>query len=400
MTRHDPTPPDTSPENALDQALDALLQDDPTALDALDPMMRATVARLYDLADLAGPETLAALTDDAARASADARPSRPLAPVTTLPVERPAPSRRRSPRRFIMPTLSGLAAALILGLGIYGAIPIFNDADPAGPTQIAFQAVDDSTPTTIAADDPLVFTGGDPLVNANGSTYLPPVGTELTGLDGEDALNPISPDECMIAPRTRDEVVTILSTPPAAGDDAPMVGDESTIDDATLTEIQATFREWQACVRFGATWQATALETDQYIRTDFYDDGPVLTSIYDLIDVPYSEETINGILDGRISLDEQKAALGAQLATNPDGSEGGLDLKLWVIDLTPPANDDTKPVYVSSNGGTYLTFSVVLTQPRLITDAIPTASVSFKLVDGVWQIDQWISLETLSSVGL
>ena len=91
-----------------------------------------------------------------------------------------------------MTAFSGLAAALLIGLGIYGAVPIFTDRqhDPT-PSQIAFQAATPpesgaSAATAVPHDVPsgLIFQGGDPLPAGGDQTVLPPVGTELTKIAG------------------------------------------------------------------------------------------------------------------------------------------------------------------------------------------------------------------------
>lgn len=302
-----------------------------------------------------------------------------------------------------MSTFSALAAALLLGLGIYGAIPLFTpsqDHDPE-PTSIAFRAVDGTPEATAKADvaPGLIYSGGAPLTNADGTTYTPPIGTVLTGMNGVDELNPVSPAECTVNPRTRENVVQVLSTSPRAGDIYPTTLDGSHLDETTMGEIQATFRERQACRRFGKTWQAVALETEQFIRTDFYVGGGVLGN-WMLPDVAYSESSINNILDAQISLDGAKSTLGDQQAQGAQGSEAGLNLNLWVIDMARPTSDPRSGTYPSAAGGTFITVTVVWTNARLQNNsALPTANVKFQLVDGRWRIADWGNLGTLPPVG-
>lgn len=319
-----------------------------------------------------------------------------------------------------MSTLSGIAAALLLGLSIYAAVPIFtNDQEPQPPrTEIAFQAAEstpdatadtqDQNSTTASAtpsrDVPsdVIYTGDAPITNADGAPYTPPQGTELTGVVGSDVRNPVSPSECVIEPRSREDVVAVLSTPPAEGNSQPPYS-ESTVDEATLGEIQATFRQWQACTRFGKTFQAAALETDQFIRTDFYDDGGVLGT-WQLIDTPYSEETINGVLDGRIELDNAKSAHGDKQAQGAPGSESGLNLNLWVIDTTDLRKDPDSGAYFAGDNDTFISVPVVWTNPSLLsgssgnTGRLPSAYVSFQLVDGQWKVADWMTLSAMPPV--
>lgn len=306
-----------------------------------------------------------------------------------------------------MSTLSGLAAAMLIGIGIYGAIPLFGPVHDPEPTSIAFRAVDGTPDATAAAQDTtvratpsrdvpadVVYAGNAPITNADGRTFTPPTGTVLTGVIGSDVRNPVSPSECVVEPRTREDVVTVLSTPPGAGNTHPSYPD-SHLDEATVGEIQAVFRQWQACTRFGNTFQAAALETDQFIRTDFYDDGGVLGT-WRLIDTPYSEDTINGLLDGRTELDAAKAEHGDVQAQGAAGSESGLNLNLWVLDTSQPTSDPSRGTYPSADGGTYYMATVVWTNPSLLSGTssgagggLPSANVTFQLVDGQWRIAQW-----------
>ncbi|MGC4106229.1 MAG: hypothetical protein QM753_07715 [Thermomicrobiales bacterium] len=296
-----------------------------------------------------------------------------------------------------MTAFSGLAAALVLGLSIYGAVPLLTDrhADPT-PSEIAFQAQASATPDATARDVPpdLIFQGGDPLSAGGDQTVLPPVGTELTGAWGVDALNPVRPEECAVVPIPREDAVTILTTPPSS-DQQPYQSD-STVDEATYADVQASFRQWQACRRSGNTFGAMALETDAFIRADFYDDGGAMAS-YQRADQAYSVETAGGVLDVRVSIDGQRKAISDQQATGNPGWEDGLDLNLWIIDMKEAPNttiwgDSLLPAgeYSAGEDGTYVWATAVWTNPNVSSDeAFPRVAVAFKLVDGVWKIDRW-----------
>ncbi|HWK80399.1 MAG TPA: hypothetical protein VNP95_06510 [Thermomicrobiales bacterium] len=398
------TPPPCSPDAlALDRALDAWVRGDATALDALDPEMEATVAQLYAWADAGGVAEEPVVVEASPAVpphAASPRTPRPLAFAGDADPSGHRLSRTLSRRTRIMTAFSGLAAALVLGMSIYGAVPLITDrhADPT-PSEIAFQAQtsatpDAATPKTRDVPPDLIFQGGDALYAGGDQTVLPPVGTELTGAWGVDALNPVRPEECAVTPLPREEAVTILATPPSA-DKAPM-NQDSTVDEATISEIQASFRQWQACRRAGNTFGAMALETDAFIRADFYDDGGAMAS-YQRADHAYSAEAAGDVLDVRISIDEQRKAISDLQAADAPGSEGGLDLNLWIINMDEAPNrtiwgDSLLPdgEYSASEDGTYVILTAVWTNPNVSSDEpFPRVVVAFKLVDGVWKIDQW-----------
>lgn len=402
-TRSGFTVPPSPDADALDRALDAWVRGDTTALDALDSGMGETVAQLYAWADVAGlPEEVVAVGGDASLAPSRSRVVQavPRATPTVPPSSSGAPdpfdrrsARPLSRRTRIMTAFSGLAAALVLGLSIYGAVPLITDrhSDPA-PSEIAFQVQASATPDATARDVPpdLIFQGGDPLYAGGDQTVLPPVGTELTGAWGVDALNPVRPEECDVTPLPREEVVTILTTPPAS-DQAP-TNQDSTVDEATISEIQASFRQWQACRRSGNTFGAMALETDAFIRTDLYDDGGAMKLGYLTVDQPYSPEVAAGVLDARVSIDNQRKAVSDKQAAGNPGWEDGLDLNLWVIDMQAIGPDHLQEamVFPAAEQGTYVWATVVWTNPNVSSDeAFPRVAVAFKLVDGVWKIDRW-----------
>ncbi|MGI8404614.1 MAG: hypothetical protein ACR2OE_07595 [Thermomicrobiales bacterium] len=273
-----------------------------------------------------------------------------------------------------MSTFSALAAALLLGLGIYGAIPLFTpsqDHDPE-PTSIAFVAGEGSPTASLASG------GGD-------ASTTPPAystATSQIGVPGADAtgVDPVTSDECTVAPRSRNDVLQILSSPP--GSYADIVNAKNmrggpqqiTFDGIPVDQLNQVFREWQACVKFGATWQYLALETDYMVRADIYgsqsfDRGPLLQA--------YSQDTLNNLLDGRELVDNDRRARW----TDAWQTSQQLPETVLVIDMSQGAQ------FSISEDGTYIASVHVAKLNQATGEQIPrNGSVDFELVDGEWRI--------------
>ena len=409
MNDYRPNPPgnqETS-QDELDRALDAMVRGDDRGVNRLDAGMQTTISHLYALADLSGssshsadiPATGEGVQRPLPRAVKPGSSDRERAPSRTPVLLRPTNANKR--RSIFMSTLSGLAAALLIGLGIYAAIPVFSPDAPE-PTTIAFQAIE-STPEATAVATTLsdtTYNGSEP-VPSGPTTFIPPQGTKLTGVIGSDERNPVSPDECVVAPQTQEDVLKVLGIAPADGDVAPVRSDDSSIEVATLGEIQSTFRQWQSCRRFGNTFGAMALETDQFIRNDIYGPQPILGSFYP-ITTAYSESTLSELLTARVTMDKQLAQLGEDKARHDSdtSTENGLNLNLWVIDTTNLPGDPTTGEYLAASEGTFVSLPVVWTNPDIGSDQpFPTAYVGFQLVDGQWKIASWFSADGPPPVG-
>ncbi|MGI8486177.1 MAG: hypothetical protein ACR2OU_18200 [Thermomicrobiales bacterium] len=387
-----------TPQDALDRALDAMVRGDNHDLSSLDAEMQTTVAHLFALADLAGLPSETNGIPSLRSGGAHLPPSRGARPglmdrkrATPATVTSLRPANDHKMRRILMSTLSGLAAAMLIGLGIYGAIPLFGpDHDPE-PTSIAFRAVDGTPEATTTADVPpdVIYTGNTPI--SNGSIdFVPPQGTVLTGVNNSDARYPVSPEECLVKPRSREEVLKILGTAPgAAASELPKEYDQSDIEEPTLTELQALYREWQACRRFGLTYQAMALETDQLIRNDIYGTGGYLSGRSPQ-KTAFSEATLNELLDAREGADKDRQAIGAERSGHNPGAEDGLLMHLWVIDTSQMLPGSSEETYnAGSNGGNWIQVPVVWQSPNTFGDPahpLPLAYVNFVNVDGQWKI--------------
>ncbi|MGN6032069.1 MAG: hypothetical protein ACTHQE_10445 [Thermomicrobiales bacterium] len=170
-----------------------------------------------------------------------------------------------------MTAFSGLAAALVLGLSIYGAVPLITDRDQASGPVLTLEAHSSLAASGDAIQTPTPLQVGD---------TTPPT---------DFVIAPLTANDCPTQARTRDEVLAVLSTPPAPGSDL-YVGNTS-VDQSTLDAVNGTLRGWWACMLFGKPWNAMALESDQYLRELFYGNSQVSKA--------FSPSTLNELLDAR-----------------------------------------------------------------------------------------------------
>ncbi|MGI8486175.1 MAG: hypothetical protein ACR2OU_18190, partial [Thermomicrobiales bacterium] len=251
--------------------------------------------------------------------------------------------------------------------GIYGAIPLFGpDHDPE-PTTIAFVAGQGSPTAALAS-------GGD-------SNTTPPPSTPGDGVViGDPGVNasgvdPVTSDECTVAPRSRADVLQILSSPPGSYADIFNAKNMHSGGDMPVDKLNQVFREWQACVKFGSTWQYLALETDYMIRADIYgaqswDRGPLLE--------PYSQTTINEILDGRELVDNDRRTRWLEVW---QGQGISLPETVLVIDQSEKAQ------FGMSEDGTYIASVGVTKLNQVNGEQWPrNGTVDFELVNGQWMI--------------
>jgi hypothetical protein len=377
-----PTITDPS-DDRFDAILDAMLRGDRSGLSDLDPEMASTLDQVLGWAALSGfaheppsatPDSMRSapvVTDDAPRNSARITPDAPIPIRATSIAPATRPQHRASRRRVIMSAFSGIAAALVLGLSIYVAIPALNDRTDRTPS-----------PTAIS------LAGADGTRLADAGTTPDTGSGDIIGSPGPDAngIDVLTSDECTVAPLSRPEVLSILEMPP--GDYADifnakdMRSQESSFADIPVNDLNAAFREWQACVKFGATWQYIALQTDYMTRSDIY--GPQLLSRPALVNA-YSDSTLNDILDGRVLIDQKRRDGWANHVANG----GSLPGSLLVIDETADPTTisiSTDGTYIASVPVTKLTPYSGETYPR-------NGTIDFELVDGQWKIakvDPWV----------
>lgn len=337
----------TKAEETLDRALDAMVRGDHRGLDALkatDPDLAESTAEVFSLATRGG------------FAQIDFGPD-------VLPAEwRNHPTRTR---RRLVTTLGAVAATIVLAIGLASAVP---GVLPEG---------DGHTPTLAALDAPPAQDGATrPAIDAEPTVTLGELNAEPTATADPSATGstpPLSPDDCRVEPRTRNEVLEMLSVAPAQDPGPPGVREVS-VSEIPAEDLNRVYREWQACVRYGATWQAMALESPRFIRMDIY-------GYWDFIgrypvQVPYSTSTLNEILDGRELIDASQYSAWEEIGFPP----------LPVLEI-----DESRPVLVSEDG-TYITVSAIkLTSSD---EAYPRDGyVSFELVDGRWLVTNMSSLQ-------
>ena len=407
MTRIPPIPPfDDLDDDQFNTAFEALLHGDShsrshvhhTGSGKLDPEMESTIDQLFDWARTSGfaDEPAALFSHEQQEAEAyphdvqDVQGPSEYGPAgrrngfvgtvkpspTEIGMGQRRPTHDHRMRRILMSTLSGLAAAMLIGFGIYGAIPLFGpDHDPEPTTTtIAFVAGQGSPTAALAS-------GGD------GNTTTTPSTTGDGVVIGEPGANasgvdPVTSDECTIPPKSRADVLQILSSPP--GSYADIVNAKNmrggprqvTFDDIPVDQLNQVFREWQACVKFGSTWQYLALETDYMIRADIYgaqswDRGPLLK--------PYSQATINDLLDGRELVDNDRRA--RWLEAWQKQLFPSLPETVLVIDQSQGAQ------FFVSEDGTYIASVGVAKLNQVSGEQRPrNGTVDFELVNGQWMI--------------
>ncbi len=337
-----PPRPVSVSEETLDQALDALTRGDRRGIEQLgrlDPALADSVSEVYELADLSG------FAEDQ---------SYPM----PLMMERRRVGRPPTTRRRVMTTFATVAATVALALGLATAIPaLIPDREREAATLEALDAppVLDGTTEGAAAD-----------------------GTDETVADPEAReVATLSPDDCTAEPRPRDEVLEILSVAPAE-DQLPTGFNEAPADQFPVAELNQVYREWQACTRFGSTLQTMALETPALIRKDIYGTWGAIERMANV--EPYSEATLNEIIEGREAIDA------TELASYEEA--GNFPVSILQIDESEPVHVDV------ATGGTWVTVDTVKINPgsnaRYPRDFL---FISFQLVDGRWLIADMDSIQ-------
>ena len=353
-----PPGPVSVAEEALDRALDALVRGDGRALDRLgrlDPALAGSVSDVYGLADLS---------------EFGGDPSYPKHLMATRRrLRRPSTTRRR-----VMTTLATIAATITLVVGLATAIPAWV---PDAEREAA---------TLAALDAPPVFDATtDETARAEATLPSPEDATIQSETEGErsavvatqgDPPPPLTPDDCAVEPRSRQEVLEILSVAPATGN--RIAPPELPLDDESRKDLDQALRGWRACTAFGLTGQAMTLETEQFIREDVYGDPK--------FPVAYSASTLNEILDVREIVDGERAE------RMSDPAVAGDELVAFV---DPRGRNEITPEGVPT---VTARVDVILVSPST-GDGYRVWPVFFEREDGEWRIRS-IDLEFTEPNGL
>lgn len=207
---------------------------------------------------------------------------------------------------------------------------------------------------------------------------IPP---DLPARVSEAGAQPLSVNDCTAPEMARDEVMTILRTPPTTipPGQAPTTWEEpeirpgagfggglpkATEDDFDAAE--AVLRKWQVCDLLGLTWQQLSLETDQFIREDIYGDPRIMTA--------YLDAALAEVLDARLEAD---AAWGEQM------------LGPGRVAQVSPMAIDRDGMTATSADGDYMVVEVVDVFEHDGEQVLnPAGTVAFWKVDGVWKVDR------------
>jgi hypothetical protein len=277
-----------SDTDQLDQALDALMRGDHSGLDALPPEMAATVSRLIWLQQ-EGADVVETMPPDAdaserliARGPASARPAQVSIPgaITTTPVSAPMSRRtRRATGIEREPPAGGKDVTPIRRREWHGVNALLR----------------------VAA---IVLV----LALAGGSIYGIVTMREESdfGSTGTEGLYPqqLQPGRCNVEAIDREYVLEILRDIDVDRDEvlrrATLLRPAELSNGEVATFVQL-FVEWQSCRRFGATYQAMAMQAPYFTREDFY--GETTLDFRGPVETAYSDATLNEMLDRREELD-------------------------------------------------------------------------------------------------
>lgn len=365
---------DHTAASSLDHDLDALVTGTPehdhasewTSDPATSADLRRAAHQFHGLAaradqgaaDAATRQTLDSIWENVMNAHVPSATT--IAPLTTRPPGRRPRSRPHFGRPALAPGVTRwhgianglLAAVLILAIaaGFWRATNSFGPGD-GGDGRSASQ------------------------LGALSSQVATPIGTPLTDIE-QAGFVALTPDDCTTPPRSREEMVSILSTTPSPdGISLPSEGAEPSdyreVDQRTYDTLQDAYFQWQACTFWAMTWQVAATQSEERNRFDMYLTvrHPNGRTPYDTV-TPYSAGTLNEILDGWEEADAADRVVWESVGfTQAD--------EIWVID---PAS-----LTIASDGSSASFLDTKLTRDR---GSIPREhQVVFIFQDGSWRFD-------------
>lgn len=132
-------------------------------------------------------------------------------------------------------------------------------------------------------------------------------------------VQPLDPERCASAPTSRERALEILRDVDVDRDEALR---RSTMlapvepDQIPAGELNARFTAWQACRRFGLTYQAMTLQAPYFTREDFY--GEDTNDFRGPVETAYSDAALNELLDRREELDATSYRYWETLDFHPD----------------------------------------------------------------------------------
>jgi len=162
---------------------------------------------------------------------------------------------------------------------------------------------------------------------------------------------------CTASPRTWDEMMEILATPPGVDAGAQVRTDKVT-DPGLLDTLNATLAGWQQCHDQGQTLGAMAFTSERYIRRVIYGS--------DWMEVALSKNTLGELLNARIALDARIAA--------ETGDGGSIPLQV------DPASALISPE------GTFAEANVIQVNPDTGAVENDLGIVTFIFENGQWRI--------------
>ncbi len=348
--------PPSTPDDQFNDAIEAMLHGDRSGLQSLDPDLESTSDLLCDWSERSGfadePPTRIAFVDhdttSATGGSPVLLPSTPslrqvhVEPNSNIPVrKRPHP---------LVAIVSSIAALLLIGMAAYGARPFFTDRDGnSQPTAVSFVAANATSSSTVnPSPTPYPTKAPDPSL-----AYVVP---------------PLTATDCTAPPRSRDEILSILSTPPGLG--AVTYYGNLIADQGTSDEINTLLRNWESCAAYGMTSERMAYESDQFLRETVYGSPWIKTA--------FSPSTLNELLDAQATTDAERVS-----KIFPE----------WSIVTIDPSST----VWITPESGPILTIraDVIVVSPQTGERENGPYSMAFVYEDGGWKI-RWLEPGSLS----